>query len=461
MKLLEKTTYDQYVKMLARGGNAIVHQCLELNISPLECAKSLQEANTTIALLDFYKGQPDHYSFIGLSPFLTYKVKNGSTEIRDKNSITTSSHNPFNLLRQSLNAKPKCTHPDARLTAAPIGILGFDAAKYIEQLPTKHKSKKEIPAIEINFFEYGIYFNYSKKTITVSKMVKVQPPSEEHYQQIMNELLELSQQLYCQTQESSSRASPQQQEFSVDLSDDDFAKKVNQAKEYIEQGEVFQMVLSRTFEKTFSANPLNLYQRLLNSNPSAYHFYMQTADYCLVGASPEKIIRIQNKTVTSTPLAGTKPISKDVGEVISDLLTDKKELAEHMMLVDLSRNDVGRIATPGTVSTTRLTYPLILKNVIHIASDVQGTLDPKFDAIDALQASFPAGTLSGAPKIRAMELIDKLENSNRGFYGGCVFALDHEGDLDTCIIIRNAVISDNKITVRSGCGIVHDSDPAT
>ncbi|OGT48869.1 MAG: hypothetical protein A3F17_07975 [Gammaproteobacteria bacterium RIFCSPHIGHO2_12_FULL_41_15] len=328
----------------------------------------------------------------------------------------------------------------------------------MEELPHQPLSKANVPDIDIYFFRYGIYFDDIQKTTTISKLVY--GSTEADYQQAltdMESILEMIQQPFPEKTMSKEHA---KKSIQVDLNDIAFEKMVVKAKEYIQQGEVFQMVLSRTFQKEFNQNSFHLYEKLKKENPSLYHFYFKTDHYHLVGASPEKIVSNQKGIITSTPLAGSRSLhDNDPKTTIQNLLADEKERAEHLMLVDLARNDLGRIAVPGSVYVEKLTYPLILKNIVHIASDVKAQLDSLFDVVDVLTTSFPAGTLSGAPKVRAMQLIDELESSDRGFYGGCILAIDHADNMDTCIIIRSALIQDNTIYIRSGCGIVYDSTP--
>lgn len=243
--------------------------------------------------------------------------------------------------------------------------------------------------------------------------------------------------------------------ITVDQSDEEFVAMVEQAKAHLRAGDVFQIVLSRTFQAPIEGEPLQFYRSLRKTSPAPYLFFFDFDSFAIAGASPEKIISVQNGLIESMPIAGTQP----KGASPSDLLNDPKEMAEHVMLVDLARNDVGAVSLPGSVRVAELKAIHEFSHTTHIVSRIVGQLDPKYDALDAFQASFPAGTLTGAPKIRAMQLIETIEQSKRGLYGGAIVALDAKGNLSSCIAIRTAVIQDGLLSIRAGAGIVLDSDP--
>ncbi len=236
---------------------------------------------------------------------------------------------------------------------------------------------------------------------------------------------------------------------------------VERAKQYIIEGDAFQIVLSRRFTQHYQATPFDIYRALRRISPAPYMFYIPTDDGVIVGASPEKLIKVRHNQVEINPIAGTRPrLQNNQDEIIeTELLNNEKEVAEHMMLVDLARNDLGRVCAPKSVQVSDLLKVKHFSHVSHITSTVKGQLRDNMDALDALAAVFPAGTLSGAPKIRAMQIIDELETSKRGLYGGAICRLDHQGNLDSCIAIRMALLQDGKATIRTGAGIVYDSDP--
>ena len=243
---------------------------------------------------------------------------------------------------------------------------------------------------------------------------------------------------------------------------DAFKDAVRRIKEYIVSGDAMQVVLSQRLSRPFASSPLSLYRALRSLNPSPYMFYYDFGDFHVVGASPEILVRKEGATVTLRPIAGTRPrgATREADEKLAqDLLSDPKEIAEHVMLVDLGRNDVGRVATTGSVSVTDRMVVERYSHVMHIVSNVEGTLKPGLTSIDVLRASFPAGTVSGAPKVRAMEIIDELEPARRGVYAGAVGYVSFQDDMDTAIAIRTAVIKDGVLHVQAGAGIVHDSVP--
>jgi anthranilate synthase component 1 len=253
------------------------------------------------------------------------------------------------------------------------------------------------------------------------------------------------------------------QEPSSNTSPAEFEGMVERAKEYIRAGDVFQVVLSQRFEAPFPLPPFALYRSLRRVNPAPFLCYLDFNDFQIVCSSPEILVRVRDGKMTIRPIAGTRPRGATPGEdrrFAEELLADPKERAEHLMLLDLGRNDVGRVSKIGTVEVTDSFFLEYYSQVMHIVSNVEGALDPRHDALDALVAGFPAGTVSGAPKVRAMEIIDELEKDKRGPYAGCIGYFGANGEMDTCIVLRTAVVKAKRMTVQAGAGIVYDSDSA-
>jgi anthranilate synthase component 1 len=243
----------------------------------------------------------------------------------------------------------------------------------------------------------------------------------------------------------------------------EFRRMVLAAKDYIAAGDIFQVVLSQRFESPFSLPAFALYRAIRRINPAPFLFYLDYDTFAVVGSSPEILVRARGDTVTIRPIAGTRPRGATPHEdeaLAAELLADPKECAEHLMLLDLGRNDVGRVARIGTVTVTDQFFIERYSHVMHIVSNVEGKLDQKHDALDALAAGFPAGTVSGAPKVRAMQIIDELEKEKRGLYAGCVGYFSAAGEMDTCIVLRTALVKDGRMYVQAGAGVVADSDPA-
>jgi anthranilate synthase component 1 len=244
---------------------------------------------------------------------------------------------------------------------------------------------------------------------------------------------------------------------------EEFARMVARAKEYIAAGDIFQVVLAQRFEAPFTLPPFALYRALRRVNPAPFLFFLNYGEFSVAGSSPEILVRTRDNVVTIRPIAGTRPRGPTPHEdkaLEDELLADPKERAEHLMLLDLGRNDVGRVSEIGTVKVTDQFFIERYSQVMHIVSNVEGRLAPRYDALDALAAGFPAGTVSGAPKIRAMQIIDELEKEKRGLYAGCVGYFSAAGEMDTCIVLRTALVKDGKMFVQAGAGIVADSSPA-
>lgn len=255
---------------------------------------------------------------------------------------------------------------------------------------------------------------------------------------------------------------PEPVDVETDIDDAGFCKMVEKAKEYIAKGDAFQIVPSRRFRVKYDGDDFNIYRALRVLNPSPYQFYIRNPEFTIVGASPERLVSLQSGVIETMPIAGTRPRGSDFEtdqKLEQDLISDEKEIAEHMMLVDLGRNDVGAISEPGSVEVVERAQIHRYSRVMHIVSRVQGKIRKGFDAFDVLRSCFPAGTLSGAPKIRAMEIIDEIETSRRGVYGGTVMAFDNQGQMDGCITIRTALVKNGVATIRAGGGVVLDSNP--
>jgi anthranilate synthase component 1 len=243
---------------------------------------------------------------------------------------------------------------------------------------------------------------------------------------------------------------------------EEYKAMVLRAKEYIAAGDAFQIVLAQRFEAPFTLPPFSLYRALRRTNPSPYLYFLNFGDFAVAGSSPEILVRVRDDVVTIRPIAGTRARGATPHEdkaLEEELLADPKERAEHLMLLDLGRNDVGRVAKIGSVTVTDQFFVERYSHVMHIVSNVEGALDAKFDTLDALAAGFPAGTVSGAPKVRAMQIIDELEKEKRGLYAGCVGYFSAAGEMDTCIVLRTALVKDGTMYVQAGAGIVADSDP--
>ena len=349
-----------------------------------------------------------------------------------------------------------------KLITGSLGFLTYDAIRYIEEIPDRHQADASLPTALFNFYSLSFAFDHAKKTILISKIVEVGECPFQSYSTAMEQIRELIQ-LLNRVPDISDEipAEKKYSEIKIEPDDDKFMNMVNVAKQHIIQGDAFQIVLSRCFKRKFSASPIEIYKTLRKTSPSSFMFYFPAGENIIIGASPERLVRVNQNEITVNPIAGTRKRTGERSdeEIAVDLLTDIKELAEHRMLVDLARNDVGSVSSKGSVNVTELLKVRHYSHVSHITSTVIGKLRDDYDAFDALKACFPAGTLSGAPKIRAMEIIDALETSRRGLYGGVICRMDSLSNLESCIAIRMAVLKDGIATIRTGAGIVFDSNP--
>ena len=353
-----------------------------------------------------------------------------------------------------------------RFTGGYVGFFAYESAQYAEEkiqsLPKKEsKFEEHMPDIYLVKSEKLIVYDNFNKSI---QAIYNSDPSNISYEEAIQKLNQIEDGI----EKSMDYMNPSykkvlgQLEFESNFTKNEFIGSVNTIKNYIKEGDVMQVVLAQDFHRLFEGDSFKLYSALRELNPSPYMYYLNLEECQVVGSSPEILVRVENNDITLRPIAGTRKRGKTEEEDIQnehDLLNDPKELAEHLMLIDLGRNDVGRIADIGSV---RLTEKMVIErysHVMHIVSNVSGKLSKEYNFVDALKATLPAGTLSGAPKIRAMEIINELEPSSRGIYGGAIGYISWNGNIDTAIAIRTAVIKNNLIHVGAGAGIVADSDP--
>ncbi|MDA0191453.1 MAG: chorismate-binding protein, partial [Proteobacteria bacterium] len=344
-----------------------------------------------------------------------------------------------------------------------VGCFGYDTVRYVETRLTRTQKPGDLGTPDIVLLlseEIAVVDNLSGK---LSLVVYAEPGVPGAFQKAQARLRELLAKLRAPVQIPAETPRPSQPAVSV-FGEAQFKQAVLKAKHYITEGDIMQVVLSQRMSKPLGASPMALYRSLRSLNPSPYMFYFDFEDFHVVGASPEILVRLEGDTVTVRPIAGTRKRGASFEEdqaLAAELLADEKERAEHVQLLDLGRNDAGRVAQVGSV---RLTENMIVErysHVMHIVSNVEGKLQPGLDALDVLKATFPAGTVSGAPKVRAMEIIDELEPVRRGIYAGAVGYLGFHGDMDLAIAIRTAVVKDGQLHVQAGAGIVADSDPAS
>jgi anthranilate synthase component I len=404
------------------------------------------------------------YSIIGL-PAKTRIMAHGFTvQVLEKNKIIETHENTNALdFVKSFQARFKTPPYEGlpRFTGGLAGYFGYETIRYIEKRLAETSKPDAINTPDVLLMvseEIAVVDNLSGKLYFIVYANPAEANAYENARLRLNDLV----QMLRKTVAIPTAAPTAKTESKSEFGEENFKAAVKKAQTYILEGDIMQVVLSQRMSQAFSAPPLSLYRALRSLNPSPYMFYYDMGDHHVVGASPEILVRLDDGIVTSRPIAGTRPRGKTREQDLAladELLADPKERAEHVQLMDLGRNDVGRVAQIGTVKVTDNMMIERYSHVMHIVSNVEGKLKPGLDAIDVLKATFPAGTVSGAPKVRAMEIIDELESTKRGIYAGAVGYLGFNGDMDVAIAIRTGVIKDNKLYVQAGAGIVADSIP--
>jgi len=413
------------------------------------------------------------YSIIGTAPDLIWrcdcggKVSVNRTALRDADAFAPSLRAPLDDLR-ALLAECRIDDPNQPqpMAAGLFGYLGYEMARYMERLPEARGPGLDVPEAVLTRPTLLAIFDQieNKFTLVTPAWFDKNQTAEAAYAAAMERLQRAAHDLAEDkiVPEAPFKAVIDATRPIANMHEADYCAMVERAKEYIRSGDVFQVVLSQRFSVPFGASPFSLYRNIRRLDPSPFMFFFDFGDMAVVGSSPEILVRVRDDKITIRPIAGTR--ARGVGnrsdaELAAELLADPKELAEHLMLLDLGRNDVGRFAKIGSVKVTARNTIEHYRHVMHIVSNVEGELDPKHSSLDALIGGFPAGTVSGAPKVRAMEVVAELEPDRRGIYGGCIGYFGANGTMDTCIAIRTAVIKDGVMHVQAGAGIVYDSDP--
>jgi anthranilate synthase component 1 len=408
------------------------------------------------------------YSFIGHRSRLVIRARGGEIEFSSGNhQYTKSEAQPLTFLKKLMeDYRAVAVTGLPRFFGGLVGYLSYDMVRFFERLP--HPKPDDIGMPDAAFMMPEQVIIYDNLTQTIKVVVNCYVPDNvngnDAYDQAVGQIKETEKLIQVSVQPQPRPRGPKQDlTMTANMDRRRFEDIVSQAKQYIEQGEAIQVVLSQRFHTDLRVEPFEIYRALRRVNPSPYMFYLQINDEIIVGASPEVLVRLEDGRVALRPIAGTRPRGKDVEEdqrLEDELSADPKERAEHVMLVDLGRNDVGRVAAVGTVEVKDLMVVERYSHVMHLVSHVEGDLAPGLDMFDVLRASFPAGTVSGAPKVRAMEIINELEPTRRGLYAGAVGYFGFSGNMDFCIAIRTLLVRDGRVYLQVGAGIVADSDPA-
>lgn len=459
----------------ARGEPQVVWTTLVADLeTPVSAFLKLGDGKPNSILLESVEDGAvrGRYSIIGLEPDLLWRAQGARAEINispkaKPGAFSPCTEPPLEALR-TLIAESRIDLPDdlPQMAAGLFGYLGYDIVRLIEDLPPRNPDPLNVPDALLVRPTLVVVFDAVKDAITVVTPVRPQPGVDaksalaraiERLAGIVDSL-DRSLDKAAASAEAGAIEIPQKSNTTVA----EYRDMVLRGKEYIAAGDIFQVVLSQRFEAPFTLPPFALYRALRRTNPSPYLYFLNFGDFAVAGSSPEILVKVEGKTVTIRPIAGTRPRGATPHEdklLEEQLLADPKERAEHLMLLDLGRNDVGRVAKIGTVSVTDQFFVERYSHVMHIVSNVEGELADGKDALHALAAGFPAGTVSGAPKVRAMQIIDELEKEKRGLYAGCVGYFSASGTMDTCIVLRTALIKDGTMYVQAGAGIVADSNP--
>ncbi|AWE09291.1 anthranilate synthase component I [Lysinibacillus sp. 2017] len=426
-------------------------------LTPISIFIALQGKNKILFESNAKFKQSGRYSFIACNPIAELKGGQVESEFYKQGQEMQRIQKPvLQVLKQLLPIR-NGNYPFAFFGGA-IGYFGYETAFHFEQIGEVVNDVYEMPDVHVFFYDTFIVFDHLLQQVTIvaidlfqeGRSVETMEQDVATFEQMLKKKLPQY------------PAQKVDVEFYPTIEKSQFIEMVEKAKDHIRRGDIFQIVLSQTFEAHYDGDPLQLYRKLRTSNASPYMYYIDFGNYTILGTSPESLVKVQDRIVTTNPIAGTKPRGQSVGEdeaIAEKLLQDEKEIAEHKMLVDLGRNDVGRVAQIGTVEVTKFMEIERYKFVMHIVSEVKAKLREDVHLVDVLASSLPAGTVSGAPKIRAMQLINELEKRKRGVYAGAVGYLSTTGNMDLALAIRTMVVKDEKAYVQAGAGIVYDSLP--
>jgi len=434
-----------------------------------------------VFLLESVEGQEKiaRYSFLGTGPSLLFEAKGKAVKITDfakgKKNRFIAQDSPIAEIRKLMSSfRPAPIRGLPRFYGGLVGYIGYEAVRQFEKLPAENKDELGLPDYSFMLTDNLLIFDHINHRINILSNVDLRALGRNAgnrqrtgaYQEAARKIERIKKELAGFQPEQECRRdtadTPRYPRIDSNFSQAGFSRIVNKAKRYIKRGDIIQVVLSQRLKIKTDKEPFQIYRDLRSLNPSPYMFYLKFRDVNLIGASPEMFVRCENRKVETRPIAGTRPRSDNPdkeAKLEKELLNDPKERAEHIMLVDLGRNDLGRVCRPGTVKVSDFMRVEKYSHVMHLVSEVEGVLDKKCDSYEALKACFPAGTVSGSPKIRAMEIIEELENTRRGHYAGCVGYFGFSGNLDTCITLRTILLKNKIAYIQAGAGIVADSQP--
>ena len=463
---MQITTFDAFKELAQRGTFVPVYKEIVADLlTPVSAFLKVAEHADYAFLLESVEGgeQVARYSFLGKDPFLIVRARGGKVLI-DRAGETAESDKSFTATIRELMAGFHSPFVPGlpRFTGGAVGYVGYDAAAWFEPVELQPAQREDDEA-GFMLFDTVLAFDHVRHRILIIANARISGDEDlESLYQFACAKVEFVERELERALSKTVPPAGRPLEVTSNLTREQFEGMVKTAKEYIAAGDIYQVVLSQRFEAAIDADPFTVYRALRHVNPSPYMYFLRVGGRSIVGSSPEMLVRVEGRQVQTHPIAGTRPRGKTEEEDVrlgEELKRNEKERAEHVMLVDLGRNDIGRVAKYGTVRVPTYMTLERYSHVMHLVSIVEGKLDDQHDRLDALVACFPAGTVSGAPKVRAMEIIAELENSRRGVYAGAVGYLDFAGNLDFCITIRTVLIENGRAYVQAGAGIVADSNP--
>ncbi|RLE08572.1 anthranilate synthase component I [Candidatus Aerophobetes bacterium] len=464
---------EEKFKKLSKKANFIpVYREILADIeTPISAFKKLGDGKFSYLLESVEKGRIlGRYSFLGINPFLILRGKKDRVQIIERGKVKNLiTQDPLEILKKIMDKFVAVNLPELpRFSGGAVGYIGYDVVRFWEKIPEENPDDLNLPDFLFIFSDILLVFDHidhKMKIIsyaTLDGKESIQTSYKEAKNKIDEILARLKKPSFPRCSSGDYVRKTRKSSFQSNFTPQAFMQRVEKAKEYIRKGDIFQVVLSQRFKRKVDVPSFNIYRALRSLNPSPYMYYLRCGDFEIIGSSPEILVRKEGEDVILRPIAGTRPRGKSEQEdkvLIKELLADPKEKAEHIMLVDLGRNDLGRVCEYGTVKTTELLSIEKYSHVMHLVSNIEGKLKKEMDQYDLLRACFPAGTVSGAPKIRAMEIIEELESCVRGPYAGALGYFSFSGNMDTCIIIRTIIVKGGFAYVQAGAGIVADSCP--
>jgi anthranilate synthase component 1 len=464
--------FETFSKFAARADYVPVYRrVLSDVLTPVSAFHKLDDGASACLFESVIGGEKvGRYSFLAAEPYLVLEASGKETtiiDVRDGTSTTNMVQNPLETLREHVQKVRVAKHPELPpFIGGAVGYAGYDTVRYVENLPNPPQDDRKLPDLSFAFYDHMIVFDNVQKTAIVLVLAKTGGDAQRSYQdacaRVDRFIEKLSGPKGTLAPVDIDTAGEARVAYQSNFTQPQFEDTVRKCNEYIKAGDIFQVVISQRLTVPLAVDPFEVYRTLRVVNPSPFMFFLRTPKCTLVGSSPEIMVRVADGKVTVRPLAGTRRRGRTEEEdqrLADELLADPKERAEHVMLVDLGRNDVGRVAKFGSVEISDVMVIERYSHVMHITSNVTGQLTEDRDTFDALAACLPAGTVSGAPKVRAMEIIDEVEPHRRGPYAGAVGYIDFAGNMDTCIALRTLVVQDGTAYIQAGAGIVADSVP--